>query len=215
MHLVAGSEDVAWFLGSGAAAASCLREALSRNGVRLEDLDAVLDFGCGAGRVTRHWAGLPGPSFHGSDFNPALTAWCARNLPFARFQVNRLDGGLGYAAETFDLVYALSVFTHLSEPLQHFWVDELTRVLRPGGHLFLTVHGACYLPRLSASEQERFRDDQLVVQGVRREGSNDCAAFHPEAYVRRTRARGLEVVEFVPEGALGNPRQDAYLLRRP
>jgi hypothetical protein len=32
--------------------------------------------------------------------------------------------------------------------------------------------------------------------------------------VRRTLAAGLEVVDFVPEGALGNPRQDVYLLRK-
>jgi SAM-dependent methyltransferase len=215
MHLVAASEDVSWFLEAGQRGASCLRDILGRNGVELESLGAILDFGCGAGRVLRHFETLRGPALHGTDYNPALIAWCARSLPFAGFRVNGLGGGLSYADDTFDLVYALSVFTHLTESLQAFWIRELARVVRPGGYLFITVHGEHYAPKLPPGDYERFREGQLVVIGSSREGSNDCAAFHPESYVRQTLAAGLEVVDFVPEGALGNPRQDVVLLRKP
>ncbi len=215
MHLVAASEDVSWFLESGALAASSMCRLLEKNGIVLESLGAILDFGCGAGRVLRHWETLRGPSLHGTDYNPDLIAWCTRNLPFARFRVNGLGSGADYPDETFDLISALSVFTHLAEPRQSFWIEELTRVLRPGGHLFLSLHGEHYLPQLCEVDRERFRDGSLVVVNSRREGSNNCAAFHPESYVRGTMARGLNVVDFVPEGALGNPRQDAWLLRKP
>lgn len=215
MHLVAASEDVAWFLEGGRRAASALRNVLARQGVALESLGAILDFGCGSGRVLRHWHDLKGPDLHGTDYNPALIDWCAESLPFARFRVNGLDAGLSYEDETFDLIYALSVFTHLTEARQVFWMTELTRVLRPGGYLFVTVHGTHYLPQLGASDRQRFADGKLVVVGSNREGSNDCAAFHPESYVRQTFRQGLEVVDFVPEGALGNPRQDVVLMRKP
>jgi SAM-dependent methyltransferase len=212
---VAGTEDVTWFLDSGAEAARGVRAVLGQNGLALESLHSVLDFGCGVGRVLRHWKGLSGPALHGADANPDLIAWCRANLPFARFQVNGLDGGLAAGNVSFDFIYALSVFTHLSEPLQRFWIDELARVLRPGGYLLLTTHGAHYLGRLSPEERDRFRAGRLVVHGSRGEGSNDCAAFHPEPYVRETLARGLDVQDFRAEGALGNPRQDVYLLRKP
>jgi SAM-dependent methyltransferase len=215
MHLVAASEDVSWFLDGGKQAASSLRAILATNGVALESLESILDFGCGAGRVLRHWEGLRGPALHGTDYNPTLIAWCEQNLPFVRFQLNGLGGGLGYEDEAFDLIYALSVFTHLDEPLQFFWIRELARILRPGGYLFITTHGEHYLPQLGADDRERFNRGQIVVVGSRREGSNDCAAFHPEGYVRTTLAENLEVVDFVPEGALGNPRQDVFLLRKP
>src|SRR5262245_40287294 len=153
MHLVAASEDVGWFLDAGQRGASCLREILERNGVPLESLGAILDFGCGAGRVLRHFESLRGPELHGTDYNPTLIAWCAKNLPFARFEVNGLGGGLAYADNTFDLIYALSVFTHLTEPLQHFWIRELTRVARPGGYLFITVHGDHYAPQLDGDDR--------------------------------------------------------------
>ena len=215
IHLVAGTEDVNWFLDSGANAARSLREILARNGLAVETFGSILDFGCGVGRVLRHWRGLRGPALHGADYNPALIAWCRANLAFARFQVNGLDRPLESDDESFDLVYALSVFTHLSEPLQRFWVDELSRVIRPGGYLLLTTHGEHYLGQLSADEREAFRAGRVVVHKAKREGSNDCAVFHPEQYVRTTLACGFEVVDFLPEGALGNPRQDAYLLRKP
>ncbi len=215
IYLVAGTDDASWFLDSGGVAADCLREVLGKNGVELDRLGAILDFGCGVGRVLRHWQGLRGPELHGTDYNPDLIAWCERNLPFARFRLNGLDRGPGYPDGSFDLIYALSVFTHLSEPLQAYWMGEMARLLRPGGHLFFTVHGESYLPGLPASEAAQFRRGELVVHRSRRDGSNDCAVFHPEPYVRRTLADGLDVVDFLPEGARGNPHQDVYLLRKP
>ncbi len=214
LHLVAGTEDVDWFLRSGALGANCLREILARNGLPIESFGSILDFGCGSGRVMRHWHDLRGPKLHGSDYNPTLIRWCRANLPFARFGVNGLETGIDGNDASFDLIYTLSVFTHLSQPRQHFWINELSRLLKPVGYLFLTVHGAHYLDRLSPEEQRQFQNGQLVVQKASREGSNDCAVFHPEAYVRATLARGFEVVDFIPEGALGNPRQDVYLLRK-
>jgi SAM-dependent methyltransferase len=213
-HAVANSEDVAWFLQAGAEGAACLREVLEKSGIVFNDLGAVLDFGCGVGRVLRHLADPTGPALHGTDFNREMIAWCAASLPFALFQVNDLKGPLAFENESFELIYAFSVFTHLAEPSQIAWIEELRRVLRPGGHLVLTLHGEHYLPQLSAADQRRFLSGQLVVVGRRREGRNDCAAFHPEAYVRQTLARGLDVVDFLPRAARGNPWQDVYLLRK-
>ena len=53
-----------------------------------------------------------------------------------------------------------------------------------------------------------------MVRHDDRPGSNVCGAYHPEAHVRERLARGFSVVEFVPKGALGNPWQDRWLLRR-
>jgi SAM-dependent methyltransferase len=211
---VANSEDVDWFLHAGAEGAACLREVLEKNGILFDDLGAVLDFGCGVGRVLRHLAEGTGPELHGTDWNPEMIVWCVLNLPVARFHVNNRNGPLGFESATFDLVYALSVFTHLAEPSQMSWIAELRRVLKPGGHLLLTTHGEHYVPQLAERDQQRFRTGRLVVLGPRYEGSNGCAAFHPEAYVRRMLASGLEVVDFLPRGARGNPWQDVYLLRK-
>jgi SAM-dependent methyltransferase len=211
--LVAASPDVAWFLESGRRGFQSLTDTLARHGLPLHSVAPVLDFGCGCGRVTRHWA-ASGVEVHGSDLNPRLVAWCRRSLPFASFAQNALAPPLAHAAGKFGLAYALSVFTHLPEPLQAAWMGELRRVLRPGGLLFLTTHGRHYLSELTAQEREGFEAGELVLRHDDRPGSNVCGAYHPELYVRERLSEGFDVLDFVPEGALGNPWQDLWLLRK-
>src|SRR5437762_5272249 len=81
---VAGTADAGWFLESGARAAAAIRTALESAGVRLDSVSAMLDFGCGCGRVLRHWASL-GTAVYGCDLSPAHVRWCRRNLRFGRF----------------------------------------------------------------------------------------------------------------------------------
>jgi len=211
---VAGTADLAWFLESGRLAEETLRESLARAGTRLEDLGGILDFGCGCGRVTRRLAGLPA-EVRGSDFDGVAVAWCRENLPFASFTQNGLEPPLRLPDGGVDLVYAFSVLTHLPVTVQHAWVEELTRVLRPGGFLLLSTHGERYLERLSASEQEAFRRGDVVVRFEEVAGTNLCTTFHPPAYVRDRLGAGLELVAEVPEGAKGNPHQDLFLFRKP
>ena len=208
MVRVAGTADADWFVRSGRAA----YEAIAAH-VPLGGLDSVLDFGCGCGRVTRYWSGFAG-DVAGSDLDGPAVAWCRNNLPFARFEQNRLEPPIAFESESFDLVYALSVFTHLTAELQLAWRDELRRVLRPGGFLLVTTHGRSYLPRLDDEERGRFERGELVVRWGDVAGSNLCSAYHPEAYLRETFAQGFALVELEPEGAKGNPTQDLVLLRR-
>jgi SAM-dependent methyltransferase len=211
---VAGTGDVEWFLRSGHLAADAIRQALDRQGTGLVEVGSLLDFGCGCGRVTRRWLGLRGVDVCGSDRDERAVEWCRRNLPFGQFELNGLAPPLTFDDGQFGLVYALSVLTHLPEPLQRAWLRELHRVIRPDGYLLVTTHGEHYLPRLTAPERERFLAGELVVRWEEGAGTNLCAAYHPEEWVRDRLADGFDVIDFVPEGARGNPAQDLYLLRK-
>ncbi len=214
IHLTGGSNDLAWFLSAGATAADCIREVLASNGIALERLGSILDFGCGAGRVLRHWECLRTTRVCGSDYNPDAARWCRRNLTFAEVRRNDLEPRLDWPDRSFNLVYALSVFTHMTESLCLAWIDELERVLEPGGLLIISTHGGHYRALLSPEGRAVYDRGEAVVRLLGRDGSNDCATFHPPSYVRDRLARGLEVVDYRPEGALGNPRQDLWLLRK-
>lgn len=209
MVRVAGTADGDWFLRSGRAA----YDAIAAN-VPLDGVESILDFGCGCGRVLRYWSGHAG-GVAGSDRDAGAVAWCRDNLAFAAVERNGLAPPLAYADESFDLVYALSVFTHLTTELQTAWRDELRRILRPGGRLLVTTHGNAYLPRLDGEERDRFERGELVVRWGDLPGSNLCSAYHPEQYVRTTLAHGFELAAIEPEGARGNPTQDLIVLRRP
>jgi SAM-dependent methyltransferase len=214
--LVAGSADIQWFLKGGALGAQTVQEVLTQGNVALGEGQAILDFGCGCGRVTRYWRGATTARVCGTDYNPTLIEWSQRNLPFAQFSVNDLAPPLSYSEHEFDVIYAFSVFTHLTEDLQSMWMGELARVLRPGGLLMFSTHGDSYVHRLDESERRRFADGQLVVRDdVSAPGSNTCSAYHPMTYVKDRLAGSLELADFRPDGAKGNPHQDLYVLRKP
>jgi len=208
MVRVAGTADPDWFLRSGRAAYDAIAEH-----VQLDGVESVLDFGCGCGRVTRYWADFEG-AVSGSDMSAEAIDWCRDHLPFASFLENRLAPPVDFDDGTFDLVYALSVFTHLTADLQLAWRDELRRVLRPGGRLLVTTHGRSYVPRLEPQEREQFERGELVVRWADVPGTNLCSAYHPERYLRETFAAGFTFLELDAEGARGNPTQDLVLLQR-
>jgi len=211
--VVAGTTDASWFLESGRTTAETIRAAAARHGADLGEIERLLDFGCGCGRVTRHWRDL-GALVHGSDYNADLVDWCRRNLAFATFTTNRLAPPLPLPSESVDVAYAVSVLTHLPEELQHAWLTELRRVVRRGGLLILTTHGDRYLERLDDDERARYERGELVVRWESVAGTNLCTAFHPERYVRERLARGFELLEYVPEGiAEGTPHHDLLVLR--
>ena len=214
--VVAGTPGVPWFLESGREQAMLIRAALGRNGRPIDKAERMLDFGCGCGRILRHWAGLQGPEIHGSDYNRRLVAWCEENLPFARCSVNGLEPPLAYPPGHFDLVYAISVFTHLPEQLEAAWVEELDRIIHPGGLLLLTTHGDSYADRLEPEERARYRSGEVVVRWGSVAGTNLCTTFHPAAYVRERLAPRLDLLEFVSEGgSVGSRRQDLAVFRKP
>ena len=212
---VAGTPDVAWFLESGRLAAESIREAVEGAGSDIEDLDSILDFGCGCGRVARHWAGVEGPEIYGCDYNPELVAWCAEKLPLLRATRNELAPPAPYVSGSFDLIYALSVFSHLDEPLQRAWLAEFRRLLQPGGLLVISVLGEQLRHRLGAEERERFDRGEMVVQRPRMAGRNLCTVYHPRPYVTETLLSGFDEVRRFDLGSAVQPiLQDAYVARR-
>ena len=212
--LVAGNADISSFLQGGKLAVRSITDTLEKNGLDIKDFQAILDFGCGCGRVTRYWHSLPTTAVFGTDYNRELVEWCKQHLTFAEFATNSLSPPLAFDEGGFDFVYALSVFTHLPESLQTAWIDELARVLRPGGYLLMTTHGERYMDILTPDEKETFAAGQLVVRYEKVAGTNMCSAFHPQKYVREKLTYDFEVVDFVAGGARGNLHQDIFLLRK-
>ena len=201
-----------YFLEKGAHAAALLDQLLRRAGSSLGDCEAVLDFGCGCGRVTRHLCRLPLTRLVGCDIDAAAIEWCRRNLPRARFEVTDVAPPLPLDDAAFDLVYAFSVFTHLPERLQRSWIVELSRVLRPAGIAVLSTHGERFLARLTDEERRRFAAGMPVELYAEQPGSALCSVYNPIAHVRDVLGRSLELVDHAP-GAFED--QDVYAFRRP
>lgn len=101
----------------------------------------ILDVGCGDGRLARairvHCSDVV---IHGCDLSAVALA---RSEGLDRQYVVDLDGGvLPEPSGSFDLVIASEVIEHLIQPDRV--LSELTRVLRPGGHILLTVPNVAF-----------------------------------------------------------------------
>ncbi|RBY89138.1 SAM-dependent methyltransferase [Blastococcus sp. TBT05-19] len=93
----------------------------------------VLDAGCGPGRVAGHLASL-GLHVTGIDLSPGMVAVARRDHPAIRFDVGSLTA-LGFPDASFGGVLAWYSLIHLPPDQLRLALEELARVLRPGGCL--------------------------------------------------------------------------------
>jgi 2-polyprenyl-3-methyl-5-hydroxy-6-metoxy-1,4-benzoquinol methylase len=94
--LVAGTADLDRFLDSGEAQARYLRELVDRVGCPLAEMNAILDFGCGCGRIARWFSDLPSTRIEACDYNEQLVGWCDANLDFVHARTTGLAPPLPY-----------------------------------------------------------------------------------------------------------------------
>jgi SAM-dependent methyltransferase len=210
VYLVIGRFDLELFFNSGQDTPHFLKESLKKISMDIGACGPILDFGCGCGRSIRHLKEYAGLGLYGTDYNPALIDWCRNNLSLAEFRVNDLSGRTSYDDGQFGLVYAISVFTHFEDDLQRFWMKEMARIIRPGGFLLATTHGDDFLGHLAESQKSLYLSGNLVVLRSGKRGSNECAAYHPEQYMKRLVSGLFEPVVHTP----GKGWQDVWLLRR-
>lgn len=153
IFLVTNGRDPEVFEATGAADLNWVRQAVRDAGLALpESGPKVLDWGCGCGRLARHWArDTSNVALFGCDINGDLVGWCRDNLPFGTFAVSSVAPPLDYADGTFDLLYGISVLTHLTFEEHYGWMREIHRVLAPGGVAVLTIHGPTMFAHILAS----------------------------------------------------------------
>ena len=103
----------------------------------------ILDWGCGHGRVLRHFM-LDGDlgRVAGVDIDPDNVSWARTALRSKDFLVGPLMPPTSYEDNSFDGVYGISVMTHLDPDVQSAWLEEIRRILRPGGLALLTFAGS-------------------------------------------------------------------------
>lgn len=192
-----------------------LKELLSKH-ISLFNVN-ILDWGCGPARITRHLPTVIGNAcfYYGTDYNPRTIQWCRDHIKGINFAQNHLGPPLEFNDQFFHIIYGISIFTHLSEPMHKAWMKELSRILSRGGIMLQTTQGSAFRIKLTKKELELFDAEKLVVRGQVREGHRIYSAFQPEAYMRKLFAN-LEVLEFIPgEISGGRPQQDVWIVKKP
>jgi SAM-dependent methyltransferase len=177
----------------------------------------VLDFGCGAGRTLRHF--LPETStaeVWGCDIDADSVDWLERELsPPLRVFRNDAEPPLPVDSGSFDLIWALSVFTHLVETWSA-WLLDLHRALRPGGILLATFMGEGMSEPMAG---EKWREERVGMNVLRYGQGWELGGpmvFHSPWWIREHWGRAFEVLQIAGKGFATVPEagQGVAVLRR-
>lgn len=217
---VIGAPELLAFRMGGATIVRRFDQLLSeRFGRPLASFRSILDWGCGAGRLSRY---LPqgGPQLTGIDIDADNIETCRNTLPFASFHQVELMPPTRFAAGSFDLVLGLSVLTHLNEPVQDAWLAELERITAPGGLVLLSIQGLAQMSLYRAPPTLKLEAHR---RGILDTGGNsqldaviaDLSYYrdvvHSPDYIFTHWNRYFEVLDII-ESIAGN--QDLVLMRR-
>lgn len=128
----------------------------------------ILDFGCGIGRVAlKLWKDAGAPS-HGCDINPDAIEYLGQQLPDVDLMVSTYEPPLVYEADFFDLLFSISIWTHLPPELQMPWLEEVHRILKPGGTALISISSASSMPirKRRLDLWEKYDEEDLEREGI-------------------------------------------------
>jgi len=188
----------------------------------VKDLD-ILDFGCGVGRVTL-------PFYHKyqqpkiiCDVDSVSLAYVRSVIPSITAIKTEYTPPTPFIDGSFDVIMAISVWTHLPPDLQIPWLLEIRRILRPGGVALISTssYQALVGRRIKLTAWKSVTDDDLSREGfIFREAGATAGitgvygyALHTAEYIRHNWSHVLDVIEIVEGGIEGV--QDINILRRP
>lgn len=188
---------------------------------------ALLDFGCGWGRNYRFFLkNVPASNLHGIDVDPTLVELCKSIFPVGNFHVVNPLPPTDFPNNHFDIIYAYSVFSHLSEQAHLEWLKEFCRILKPAGLLIVTTQAKGFLDYCEslrqAKEHPTLWHQSLSISFGNLDEARKCYdeggyLFEPSGgggvrtsdfygdtlispgYVRREWVRFLEIIDFVDD----------------
>mgnify|MGYP001158540269 FL=1 len=175
----------------------------------------ILEWGCGPARIIQWLPELFSRmdiKLAGADRNKDTIDWCSKNFPHIEFKTNSLDPPLGWKDGDFDIVYAVSVFTHLSEEKHYAWFSELVRLVKPGGFIIITVHGDRCCLGLRKNEMKEYHAGQLVVRGNVHEGKRLYTAYQSPEFMRKKLLKGMNFIDCFQDALI---QQDIWVVKTP
>jgi ubiquinone/menaquinone biosynthesis C-methylase UbiE len=99
----------------------------------------VADIACGTGYGSLILARAGAKSVHGMDLSPEAVEYCneQKGAPNVSFTTANAQDLLGIPDSTFDVVVSFETIEHL--PSMEAYLDEMSRILRPGGSFLVST----------------------------------------------------------------------------
>jgi SAM-dependent methyltransferase len=177
----------------------------------------ILDFGCGAGRTLRHFtAEAAEAELWGCDIDEDSVRWMQERMcpPFHVF-VNGPEPPLDQPDSSFDLIWAISVFTHLTSGWSR-WLVELHRLLKPDALLFVTFMGQGMSQEIAGEPWEENKFGMNVIKYGQSWDLGGPMVLHSPWWIEAHWGRAFEILSLTPDGFAGKPWLDhgSVLMRK-
>ena len=201
----------------------------------------ILDVGCGIGRLARPLAGFLNSdgAYEGFDVVEDGINWCKKNYAHYSnfsFQYIPLRNDLynletentanvfkfPYPDQYFDLVVLTSVFTHMQLEDVKNYINEIGRILKPGGHCFSTFFIINQQTESFLDQSKNpffpYRFDQFFLHNPKVKDAN--IAYRYEVVKNMVSKAGLALDQFHPGWWAGKPEntcmnfQDVLVLKK-
>jgi glycosyltransferase involved in cell wall biosynthesis len=123
-----------------------IKKYAEKYGISIDPKTKILDFGCGWGRITRILLkDFTSENIFAVDVDPSIISVCKETIDGIDFTACNPSAPLQFLDDSFDIIYAYSVFSHLSEDCALPWIQEFSRILKPGGILLATTQSSRFL----------------------------------------------------------------------
>lgn len=182
------------------------------------EASVVCEWGCGPGRILFPLAAMDSLKkfkFIGTDMFPPSIQW-AQSVQdgHTTFFTNKMNPPLPIPDSSVDFVYAVSVFTHLSESLTRVWLKEIIRILKPRGVFWFSAHSGKHHQRdLDSAQLAALNRGEFVAIDSKHDGSQMYTGIHCPALMNNLiTSAGAELLEYQPDG--NNKYQDAWIVRK-
>jgi len=193
----------------------CARKfsSLCREHIKSEP-KTILDFASGYGRVARYAKHvLPQTDWIACDIHPQAVEFVTERLGIRSILSTLQPEALAFT-QRFDVVFALSFFSHTPNKVFGPWLRRLMSAVEPGGILIFTTHGAVSARNMSVEfDREGFYwntgTDQLDL-----DSSNYGTSCVTMSYVHRAleKLHDAELIRY--QQAFWWGHQDLYIVRR-
>ena len=166
----------------------------------------MLDFGCGAGRTLRQFLDeARSCEMWGCDIDEASIAWLKDHLcPPLHVFVNGSEPPLPHPDGAFDLIWAVSVFTHLTDTWSR-WLLELRRVLADDGLLYVTFMGSGMCESIVHEPWDESRYGMNVLKAGQSWDIGGPMVLHSPWWIRSRWGRAFEILSLRPDGFACEP----------
>ena len=178
----------------------------------------LLDWGCGCGRVSRYLR-ADYRNIWGADIDPKNLSWCEQNLKMQTIELGTTPTGK-IRENSFDVIFGVSVMSHLSLDHQILWLRELYASLSENGILLLSFHGVSSAIRsmndevfsqFLSSGYWNLRENQSL-KGILPESHEYRDVYNTIENIKENWSKQFQILE-IYESIIGN-NQDLVVLRK-